>query len=96
MQSSSNYDLELEAHGKPSTWLPRGRLVEHDDFRKIFQVYNSDSIISNKLAQVKDSSDSRPHGFDVCRLLLGLLPRGSSLPRCRGPAHHMVCDGMVY
>ena len=53
-------------------------------------------LFRRELHRLHDSSDSRPHAFHVCRLLLGLLLRGLSLPRCRGPAHHMVCDGMVY
>ena len=43
-----------------------------------------------------DSSDSRPHEFCVFRLTLGLPPSGLSRPDCHGPAHHMVCHGIVY
>ena len=49
-----------------------------------------------KLHRLYDSSDSRPHGFCVCRLLLHLVLLGFCLSRRRGPAHDTTCHRVVY
>ena len=52
--------------------------------------------MSKKIAQVARFKRLKVAWILCFRLLLGLLPRGLSPPRCHGPAHHMVCDGIVY
>ena len=53
-------------------------------------------LFRRKMHRLHDPRDSRPHGCNVCGLLLGLLLLRLSLPRCCGPARHVVRDGTAY
>ena len=62
--------------------------------KKCFRFSTRIRLCGRYLNRLHDLNDSRPDGFDVWRLLIGLLLRGLSLPCCTGPVHQIVCDRM--